>query len=47
MLELRDWINIDKINWSLVTRNPNAFELLKLNQDKIDWNQLSQNPNAI
>ena len=47
MLKLRDWIDIDKIDWDYLSENPNAIELLKENQDKINWNHLSKNPNAI
>ena len=47
MLKLRDWINIDKINWHLLSGNPNAIELLKENKDKINWFNLNYNPNAI
>ena len=47
--ELLDWIPINKINWSYLSKNPNAIELLKENEDKIDWYylSLSRNPNAI
>jgi hypothetical protein len=47
MLKLRDWVDINKINWSLLSKNPNAIELLKENQDKINWVWLSFNPNAM
>jgi len=47
MLKLRDWIDINKINWNYLSLNPNAIELLKENQDKINWCFLSSNPNAI
>ena len=47
MLKLRDWIDIDKINWGSLSYNTNAIELLKKNQDKIIWWKLSKNPNAI
>ena len=47
MLKLRDWININKINWNYLSKNPNAIELLKKNQNKINWSMLSKNPNAI
>ncbi len=47
MLKLRDWIDIDKIEWKTLSLNPNAIELLKENQNKIDWFNLSRNPNAI
>jgi uncharacterized protein YlzI (FlbEa/FlbD family) len=46
-MKLRDWIDIKKLNWDLLSKNPNAIELLKENQDKIDWCNLSLNPNAI
>jgi hypothetical protein len=26
-LKLRDWIDIDKINWYYLTKNPNAIHL--------------------
>ena len=41
MLKLRDWIDINKINWEYLSFNPNAIELLKKNKDKINWNYLS------
>ena len=47
MLKLRDWIDINKINWECLSFNPNAMELLKENKDKIFWCYLSLNPNAI
>lgn len=40
--------NIDKINWLLLTRNPNAINLIKQNITKIkklNWEWISQNPN--
>ena len=45
--KLRDWINIDKINWNHLSFNINAIHLLEENQDKIDWAFLSYNKNAI
>ena len=45
--KLLDWIDIDKINWSYLSQNKNAIELLKLNKDKIDWYYLTENENAI
>jgi hypothetical protein len=47
MLKLRDWIDINKINWDCLSLNPNAIKLLKENKDKINWEELSRNPNAI
>jgi hypothetical protein len=44
---LLDWIPIDKINWSELSVNPNAINLLKDNLDKIDSAYLSCNKNAI
>ena len=35
----------NKINWVLLSKNPNAIELLKKNQDKINWLCLSSNLN--
>ena len=45
--ELRDWIDINKLYWNLLSGNPNAIKLLEQNPDKIDWSCLSENPNAI
>ena len=39
--------NLDKINWKLLSSNPNAINLLSANLDKIDWEELSNNKNAI
>ena len=47
VMKLVHWIDVDKIEWSWLSMNPNAIELLKENTDKIDWVRLSQNPNAI
>jgi hypothetical protein len=45
--KLLDWIDIDKLNWVELSKNPNAIHLLEQNQDKIDWKYLSRNPNAV
>jgi len=46
--KLRDWIDIDKINWSNLSRNPSAIHMLKgKHQFYITWYNLSRNPNAI
>ncbi len=47
MLKLRDWININKLNWHGLSLKSNAIELLKENINKINWGNLSLNPNAI
>ena len=45
--KLRDWIDIDKLEWGCISFNPNSMHLLEQNQDKIDWERLGNNPNAI
>jgi len=45
--ELLDWIDINKLNWDLLSANPKAIELLSKNQDKIKWHLLSSNPGAL
>jgi hypothetical protein len=47
MLKLRDWVDINKLYWCYLSRNPNAIELLEKNQYKLCWFMLSLNPNAI
>jgi hypothetical protein len=47
MLKLRDWIDINTLDWNGLAFNPNAISLLKENQNKINWYNLSVNPNAI
>jgi hypothetical protein len=37
----------NKIDWTLLSRNPNAIEILVANKKKINWSSLSRNPNAI
>jgi hypothetical protein len=44
---LRELMPLEKINWSWLSQNPNAIDLLKENQDKINWRNLSGNPSAI
>ena len=46
-LKLRDWVDIDQIDWGDLSYNPNAIHLLERNLDKIQWWNLSENPNAI
>jgi hypothetical protein len=36
-----------KINWSNLSLNPNAIDLLQANPHMINWKKLSANPNAI
>jgi hypothetical protein len=42
---LLDWIDKKKLNWSYLSQNPSAIDLLKENTHKIDWSLLSGNPN--
>ena len=44
---LLDWIDKNKLNWNMLSLNPNAIDLLEEHYDNIDWENLSQNPNAI
>ena len=46
-MKLRDWIDINKIKWRCLSKNPNAIHLLEQNPGEIDWYYLSLNPNAI
>ena len=46
MYKLHDWIDINKLDWDGLSRNPNAIRLLKKNQNKINWNVLIHNENA-
>ena len=36
-MKLLDWIDIEKLDWSCLSRNPNVIELLKKYLDKIYW----------
>jgi len=47
MYKLRDWIDINKLNWKELSKNTRAIHILELNLDKIDWFYLSHNPQAI
>jgi hypothetical protein len=45
--KLRNWIDLEKLDWSELSRNPKAIKVLEKNQDKINWSKLSKNSNAI
>ena len=47
MYKIKDWLDIDKIDWMYLSKNPNAIHLLEKNPKRIDWIWLSKNPNAI
>ena len=38
---------IEKVNWWVLSANPEAIQLLEANRDKINWVQLGKNPKAI
>jgi hypothetical protein len=44
---LRDWIDINKLNSDMLSLNPNAIQLLEVNPEKINWEYLSNNKNTI
>ena len=44
---LLHWIDTNKLNWNMLSLNPNAIDLLEEHYDNIDWENLSQNSNAI
>jgi hypothetical protein len=41
-----DWIDIDKLNWRILSKNINVITILEKNFDKINWDNLSFNKNA-
>ena len=41
------FIQINKLDWMILSSNPNAIQLLGQNPDKINWTYLSINPAAI
>ena len=43
---LEDWVPINELNWSDLSKNPNAIDMLEENQTSIDWINLAENPNA-
>lgn len=47
MMQLHDWIPVDKLHPSGLCANPNAIAFLERNPDMIDWVELSANPAAI
>ncbi len=46
-LNLRSWIDEDKLKWDNLCANPNAIHILEQNPGKINWFWISKNPNAI
>ena len=45
--ELLDWIDEETLDWSTLSSNPNAIQMLETNPCKIDWVNLSSNLNGI
>jgi len=45
--KLRDWIDINKLDWIGLSLNPNAIDLLERNLDKVVWSFMCENPNAV
>ena len=45
--KLLHWIDIEKLDWKMLSVNANAIDLLEANKDKINWKYLSKNSNAI
>ena len=43
--KLKDWIPSKKLDWNMLSLNPNAIELLKADPTEIYWNKLFKNPN--
>ena len=39
--------NIDKIDWNILSENPNAIPILEKHFDKICWCNFLKNPNFI
>jgi hypothetical protein len=36
--------NLDKVDWSELSKNQNAIHILEKNLDKVNWSYLSENP---
>ncbi len=37
----------NKVNWFMLSFNPDACDIIENNQDKINWSNLSKNKNAV
>ena len=47
LMSFFNWIQVKKINWFELSKNPNAIHILENNLDKVYWNYLSYNQNVI
>jgi len=45
--KFKDWIELNKIDYTYLSKNPNAIDYLKENPDKINWSCLCVNPNPL
>ena len=43
-MKLREFINLEKIDWYNLSENPSAIKLLEATPEKIRWAYLSGNP---
>ena len=41
--KLRDWVDVEKLDWMMLSYNKNAIQLLEENPEKINWENLSEN----
>ena len=39
--------NLDRVDWNMLSENPNAIHILAENLHKVDWYDLSCNPNVL
>ena len=44
---LLEWIDPERLDWCMLSGNPNAISLLEKNPEEIEWSLLSRNHNAI
>ncbi len=42
--ELLDWVDEKNLDWSSLSLNSNAINLIEKNLDKVNWKILSRNP---
>jgi hypothetical protein len=45
--KFKDWVDTNKISWSVASANPKAIRMLERNPAKISWENLCENSNAI
>ena len=43
---LLEWIPLEKLDWSELSKNKNAIHLLEKYPEYVDWDKLSKNENA-